>query len=814
MALGLNLTGQVKTNREIRGDKSYFTYSFIKAIHYYEGTKELTPTGQSRLADSYYKLDMNSEAKAEYLKIVKNSAAATAIDFYNYAQVLKSSGLYDDSRMWMDKFAQMEPNDLRAKSYIKNNSKHSDMILDKGIYEIKKQSFNAAASDFGPTYYNNSIVFSSNRKSGKPFAKKSNWTGKPFYNLYIAEVENNQLKDSHVFNKNLNEKYNVGPASFSKDGKFMAFTKNKEKDKSSDNIVELQIYFSEFVDEKWTDPTPFYLNDKSYSVGHPCLSADGKTMYFTSNMPGGFGGADIYTVSKDQNGIWGKAENLGNNVNTEGDEVFPFYEEENNILFFSSNGLFGLGGLDVFICLMDETGYTQVSNAGYPLNTTSDDFAVIVNDKLTTGYFSSDRSDGEGGDDIYSFNLLKNKEEEIIVPDVNFYVYSPENIPTERRVRETFPIRNYIFFDLGSTAIPERYVLLEKSQTKEFSEENLEIFTPKYNSGRSKRQMVAYYNIMNILGDRMLKNPNSKITLVGSSEKGHEEGVILANSVKSYLCDIWEINPSRIAIEGRDKPKLPSEKPGADMDLDMLRQGDRRVTIESNSPEILMEFQAGSDAPLKPVVLHTLQEAPLDSYVDFTVENASEIFESWSLVTKNNNGETKLFGPYTVSEVSIPGKSILGEIPESDVSIKMIGETKDGVKIEKDTVVHMVLWTASEVDEMMRFSIIYGFDSYNAINLYEKYLTEVIIPKIPKNSHVIISGYTDITGSTSYNEQLSKDRANNVKDILQAGLNKLGRTDVILDVKSFGEQLEYAPFENKLPEERFYNRTVIIDIIP
>lgn len=842
MTIGLNLTGQVKTNKEVRGDKSYFTYSYDKAIHYYAGSKELTNEGQSRLADSYYKMNLNSEARTEYSIIVNNPAGATAMDYYNYAQVLKSEGLYDESRIWMDKFAEMEPNDLRVKSYIKDNSKLADIYTDKGIYEIKKQSINTSASDFSPAYYKNSIVFSSNKKNGKLFAKKSNWTGKPFYNLYVAEIKNGQLQDAKVFNKKLNEKYNVGPASFSKDGKYMEFTKNKEKDKSTDDIVELQIYFAEFIDDKWTEPTPFNLNNKSYSVGHPSLSANGQTMYFTSDMPGGFGGADIYKVSKDQYGNWGTAENLGNKINTEGDEVFPFYEEKNGILFFSSNGLFGLGRLDVFICILDETGYTEARNAGFPLNTMHDDFAVIVNDTLSKGYFSSNRATGEGSDDIYSFNLIKNTPAEEVI-DVNFYVHSPSNIPSERRVRETFPIRNYIFFDLGSTEIPDRYVLLDKSQLKEFTEENLEIFTTKFNSGRSKRQMTAYYNILNILGDRMVRNPESKITLVGSSEKGYEEGIILAESVKTYLRDIWEINSSRIAIEGRDKPKLPSEKPGADMDLDLLRQGDRRVSIESSSPEILMEFQAGPDAPLKPVTIYDVQEAPLESYVTFTVEDTSDILDFWNLEITNisgpyaesvastlgndisgNNpqadypikmgGKTQYFGPYTESKVYIPGKDILGNIPEADYTIKMIGKTKTGKTITKDDQAHLVLWTPAQDDEMMRFSILYGFDSFDAIKIYEQYLTEIIIPKIPKNGLVFISGYTDVTGDSNYNEKLSQDRANDVKTILSAGLVKAGRTDVDFEVTGYGEKLEYAPFDNKLPEERFYNRTVIIDIVP
>jgi outer membrane protein OmpA-like peptidoglycan-associated protein len=130
-------------------------------------------------------------------------------------------------------------------------------------------------------------------------------------------------------------------------------------------------------------------------------------MYFTSDMPGGYGGADIYRITKDEKGTWGKPENLGDKINTEGDEMFPFLEENNGVLFFSSNGRFGLGGLDIFICAVNGSKYGHLVNAGFPLNTQYDDFAVIVNDSMNKGYFSSNRIGGSGGDDIYSFDLLK-----------------------------------------------------------------------------------------------------------------------------------------------------------------------------------------------------------------------------------------------------------------------------------------------------------------------------------------------------------------------------------------------------------------------
>lgn len=398
--------------------------------------------------------------------------------------------------------------------------------------------------------------------------------------------------------------------------------------------------------------------------------------------------------------------------------------------------------------------------------------------------------------------------------DTKFAVDSPENIPAARRVRETFPLRNYVFFDLGSTEIPKRYVKLDKSQVKDFKEDQLEVFTPKDLSGRSKRQMIAYYNILNIVGDRMQKNPSSTITLVGSSEKGPEDAKLMAGSVKQYLADVFGINASRINIEGRDKPKDPSEQPGGTRELELLREGDRRVSIESSSPALLMEFQSGPDAPLKPVEILAMQEAPIDSYVSFSVEGGKEPLTTWSLEITDEKGKVQNFGPFTKQKVSIPGKSILGTRPEGDYKVKMTGKTKSGKTVTKEAAAHMVLWTPPGNEEGMRYSVIFGFNESKSSEIYEKYLSEVVAPKIPKGGTVIIHGHTDIIGDDSYNQTMSMSRANDVKRILESALAKSGRKDVKFEVHGFGEDEGLSPFENKYPEERFYNRTVVIDIIP
>jgi len=801
-----NVTAQEKSNKEIKGDKSSFNYSFDKAIKSYTRDKHLSVEGQRMLAESYHKVDSNALSEKVYFTMINADKEIVPEDYYNYAMVLKMNGKYDESNKWMDKFVVLKPEDLRVKDYVANSSKLAKLQKDNGEFQIKHQSINTDALDFGTSYYKNKVVFASTRTHFKFLVRKYNWTKEPFWNMFIADVDNSQLKNPEIFNKSMNGNLHDGPACFSNDGNFMAFTRNNYHDKSKDRVVELQIWFSNFKDGKWSKPIPFVHNNTAYSVGHPCLTSDGKTMYFTSDMPGGYGGTDIYKTTKDGTGEWGIPVNLGDKINTEGDEMFPFLEDKSGTFFFSSNGRFGLGGLDIFISTMNGSEFSQPYNAGSPLNTQYDDFAAIVDGKMDKGYFSTNRIGGSGGDDIYSLKIGD--------PVVLFSVITPTDVPVIRKIRETFPLRNYIFFTLGSTEIPDRYVLLTKDKVKYFKEEHLEEFTSKNPAGRSKRQMNVYYNVINILGDRMGKNPSATITLVGSSEKGPEDGKAMAETVKRYLVGVFSIKASRINIEGRDKPKIPSEQPGGVLELVLLREGDQRVSIESSSPAILMEFQSGPDAPLKPVEIVTTEELTPNYAVSFNAEGAKSAFTSWSLELRDEKGKIQSFGPFTEDKVNISRESIMGNQPQGNYTATMIGKTKIGKTIKKDTLIRMELALTPKIKEVMRFSIIFEFDDPTAIAIYEKYLTNIVTQKIPSGGNVIIRGFTDIIGTTEHNQILSLARANDAKKIIEASLAKAGRTDVTFEVTGYGEDEKTAPFENKYPEERFYNRTVIIDIEP
>jgi outer membrane protein OmpA-like peptidoglycan-associated protein len=397
--------------------------------------------------------------------------------------------------------------------------------------------------------------------------------------------------------------------------------------------------------------------------------------------------------------------------------------------------------------------------------------------------------------------------------EVQFSVRGPKVVPLNRQVKETFPLRNSVFFDMGSAEIPARYIQLSKSRAASFKEGQLQQAQPdNLTAGRSSRQLAVYHNILNIMGDRLRTHPQSSIALSGASDKNPAEGKIMAENVKRYLVDVFGINASRITTEGRDKPVIPSEQPGVTRDLALLREGDRRVDIVSTSADLLMQVGGNSSPFLRPVEIIAMQEDPLDSHVLFTATGAAATLKSWTVEVTDEQGKMQQYGPYTTDQASVPGKTILGNKPQGNYKILMVGETKNGQTITKESSVSLVKMDDPR-QEGLRYSILFDFDRSKAIDAYEKFLADVVTPLIPANGTVIIHGHTDIIGEESYNHTLSQERALGAQQVIERAMSKTGKK-VRFETYGFGENESMAPFENNFPENRFYNRTVIIDIIP
>lgn len=404
--------------------------------------------------------------------------------------------------------------------------------------------------------------------------------------------------------------------------------------------------------------------------------------------------------------------------------------------------------------------------------------------------------------------------EQKVAPEqkINFSVRAPKVVAPNRQIKETFPLRNSVFFNMGSTEIPSRYSILTSTQAQNFKEEQLQESQPEnLTNGRSSRQLAVYYNILNILGDRLRSNPQSSITLVGSADKNPAEGKQMAEKIKDYLVVNYKIDASRITTEGRDKPLIPSEQPNATKELTLLHEGDRRVDIVTGSSDLLMQV-GGNTIFLKPVVIKALQTDPLDGHVIFNAVGASENLKSWKIEVKDEKGFVQHFGPYTKDQASVSGKTILGNNTQGNYKIILIGESMSGKMVREESSVSLMK-AEDDKQDGLRYSILFDFDKSKSISAYENFLTNVVVPQIHEYGTVIIHGHTDIIGEENYNISLSHDRAIGVQKIMEAGLLKTGKKGVKFMSFGFGEDISTAPFENNLPEERFYNRTVIIDIV-
>lgn len=397
-----------------RADKSFDDYAYIDAISGYE---ELVKDGYSdeliykRLGNANY-LNANYQTASQwYGKLFGIEGLTIDPDYYyRYAQTLKSLGSYKDSDQWMEKFISVSNVDSRAAKYAENRDYLDTIKNNSGKYIIEMVSFNSEYSDFAPMFYDQGIIFSSARDTGLTSRKIHEWNGQSFLNIYKATILDEKVVDVSTLSKKVNTKAHESSTTFTADGKTMYFTRNNYSNgfgRDDEGVSRLQIFRSTLIDEKWQETIALPFNAKEYSVAHPTLNKDGSKLYFASDMPGTLGQSDIFYVTIDANGGFSVPQNLGTDVNTEGRETFPYISED-DILYFSSDGRPGLGGLDVFATNSEKgVGKNQVVNLGAPINTEEDDFSFVVDAENKKGYFASNRSGGKGNDDIYSFIELE-----------------------------------------------------------------------------------------------------------------------------------------------------------------------------------------------------------------------------------------------------------------------------------------------------------------------------------------------------------------------------------------------------------------------
>ena len=399
---------EAQHGKQQRADVLFSNFAFVKAADIYKELIEAqynTTYAHRRLADCYLMLRDPEKAVLHYKQVIDRDHVANEV-YYNYAVALRYLGDYEGSEKWA-KLYKKQGGDAKLVRALKKDQ--STYLPNQPIFRLKESNFNTPFSDFGAYKHGDLVYFvSSKERKGVP-QKTYSWNEQPFLDMFTINLASSDSIPRAVVGE-INSKYHEGPMTISRDGKTMYFSRNNyfhnTKTKDKEGVNHLQIYKAENVNGVWTNIQDLPFNNDNYSVSHPALSPDGKTLYFASDMPGGYGKSDLYKVNILEDGSYSEVENLGPVINTEAEELFPFVNAEGN-LFFSSDGHPGQGLLDIFGTLKNDQGVVvAVNNLKSPINSNRDDFSFFMAEDGLSGYIASNRKDNIGNDDIYEFETI------------------------------------------------------------------------------------------------------------------------------------------------------------------------------------------------------------------------------------------------------------------------------------------------------------------------------------------------------------------------------------------------------------------------
>ncbi len=549
-----------------KGDAHFDNLWYAKAAEYYDAAIKKSkgkPSKHllSRAADAHF---FNSNIKKAYELYDKlytdyeNEVSDNAI--FNYIHTLKGTGRKRRANRIMAIL-----NKKNGKESIENAAAIAETAKEDPQFKIKNLKINSKYSDFSPMYFEeNKILYASAKDTLFLNTRKYKWDDQPFLDLYSAKVDttNNDASGTYPFSKNVNTKYHEASASFSPDKKTMYFTRNnygKKIKRDKKGVNHLKLYMSKEVDGEWTKAVELPFNSDNYSTGHPALTPDGKKLFFVSDMPGGYGGTDIYVVDVLENGTFSKPRNLGLAVNSKNKEMFPYISK--NSLYFSSNRTEGLGGLDIYKSTFSPDGYKKAKNLGAPFNSSRDDFSLIIDEETEKGYFASNRPGGKGKDDIYSFKPIRKE-----MPNLN-------------------EISGYVVDIITGDSLTNAIVAL-------YDNENIKIGEVKTNDEGSFRFNNLKSNIEYTL-QSILDGYLEKTSLIKTKENE------LVDIIQP-MSPVNELKDEMIVVENGVK-KLKTEMIFFNFDKSNIRQDaaeelDRLVEVMTEHPTMVIKIESHTDA--------------------------------------------------------------------------------------------------------------------------------------------------------------------------------------------------------------------------
>ncbi len=736
-----------------KANKYFEEGKYIDAITYYQKVlKKETNNKEAnqKIALSYRKIKDYQSAETYFAKAVEISPEESTNYLY-YGQTLKNNNKVKEAKVQFEKFVAKNPTSFIGKLMVQSCADIKEWESEEKAFEVTiVENINSKNSDFCPLVYEDGLVFVSER--GLDLVNENNYgmSNKPYLSIFYAK-EDKQYEKAKRFSNQLNSIYHDGPVSISADKKTIYFTRVDKKELGKNFTNKLKIYVATLDGNKWKNITPFPYNSQEYSVAHPWISEDGKKLFFASDMPGGQGGMDIY-VSNKEGESWGKPVNLGKEVNTPEDEVFPYFRK--GILYFSSNGLSGYGGLDVFE-VKESNKWTKPENLKTPLNSSKDDFGIFYRDD-ENGYFSSDREGGVGSDDIYSFkwHSLTPKTEITGLLEYEKLGVSGATInllDENDNVLKSFKTDELGKFKFDKLDLDANYLLALDATDDSFLE-NAKLF--------------------------LTNSKGQKVLLANKMGKGKFKFQALPYSYYDGLEMLKEEDESlfTISVFGQIYQKLPGDYSGG-----------MEVWVVDDEGKIIGKAKADKDGKFKFDKL-----SPDEEYLFMLAEDD----ETLNMIIVDENGKV-----IEAAKRLIDGKYRYIRLASDKNVITLINEIDEVIKI-------------AENENFVISKILYDYDS-DAIN--ESAGLElnklVLILKKNKDIGVELSSHTDSKGSDKFNMELSQKRADKAVDyVVSKGIDK---SKII--AKGYGETQPVAPNElpngKDNPDGRAKNRRTEFKVI-
>lgn len=605
---------------EKKASKTFDRGQFQSTIELYQGVLKKDPNNAEAnfyIAESYRQSNRLQEAAPYYKKALDRGMKNDSIHMF-YAFALKSNGNYDEAKRALEqhlKVVEEEEYQKRGQEEYDNLNNLEQVRAKKNYFRVKNlDEINSPAAEYAPVYNDGELYFTSSRGDSKIYKA----TGTPFTNIYRVKTQGARVDtttitelDALINNYNINE----GAVTFSPDGQTMIFARGNSGKKKG--TADVNLYISSNRREGWTEPRMLNINNPGYWDSTPAFSRDGKTLYFASNRPGGYGGTDIYSAKRNSRGRFYKVTNLGPEINTSGNEMFPYISDE-GYMYFSSDGHAGFGGLDLLVAKR-RNGRTEIENLGEPMNTSADDFGMYLF-KADRGFFTSNREGGEGDDDIYTF---VNEDPDLKI--VNYYLEGVTMTHDDNDKLVILPRVEVKLFDYEGK-------VLDETVTEDDGKFRFRVYEhERYNLVGEKKGGKDQYLIT-----------RAQFTTVGKSIDRDTLKQLVTDVKFDTLLVLEKIEKNKIFV----MENIYYDLDKSDIREDAARELDKLVTILEDNPELKIELSSHTDDRADDDYNMKLSQRRAKSAVDYIISQGI----ASNRLTAKGYGETKLIIPNAKTE--------------------------------------------------------------------------------------------------------------------------------------------------------------------